>query len=273
MKDMAAHDSVVPPQPRSYPGFNWLGFRTLYMKEVRRFWKVAMQTVIAPVLTSLLYMLIFTVATAGARQPIHGIPFRDFIAPGLVMMAILNNAFANSSSSILQSKMMALTSDYLTPPLSPVEQAAAFILGAVTRGLIVGVVTVLAVAPFADMRIQHAWAVIFFSLAASLIMAEIGVLGGLWSEKWDHLATVTNFVVMPLTFLSGTFYLVDRLPEPFRTGSQFNPFFYLIDGFRYGFLGEADGSIAVGTAYAGVLAVLLGVWCWALFKTGYRLKT
>lgn len=273
MKDMAASDSVVPPQPRAYGGVNWLGFRTLYIKEVRRFWKVAMQTVAAPVLTSLLYMLIFTVATAGARQPIHGIAFRDFIAPGLVMMAILSNAFANSSSSILQAKMMALTSDFLTPPLSPIEQTAGFVLGAVTRGLIVGLVTALAVSPFADMRIVHPWAVIYFAVAASLIMAEIGVLGGLWSEKWDHLATVTNFVIMPLTFLSGTFYLIDRLPEPFRTGSQFNPFFYLIDGFRYGFIGQPDGSIGIGVTATGALVVALGVWCWALFKTGYRLKT
>jgi len=268
-----ASEQVVPPQPRDYGDFNFEGFKTLYLKEIKRFWKVAMQTIAAPVITSLLYMLIFAVATSGARQPMEGVSFREFIAPGLVMMAILNNAFANSSSSLLQSKMMGLTSDFMTPPLSPLEQTAAFVLGAATRGVVVGLTTALAVWPFAHYHLTHLWAVAFFGVGASLLMSLVGVLGGLWSEKWDHLATVTNFVVMPLTFLSGTFYLTERLPEPFRSGSHFNPMFYLIDGFRYGFIGQADGSVAIGVALTAVLTVVLTVWSWRLFKTGYRLKT
>ncbi|HEX8232981.1 MAG TPA: ABC transporter permease [Caulobacteraceae bacterium] len=273
MRDVAAVEEIRPPEPRAYGDFNWEGFKTLYLKEVRRFWKVAMQTVAAPVMSSLLFMLIFSVAASGARQPLHGVAFTTFIAPGLVMMAVLNNAFANSSSSILQSKMMGLTSDFLTPPLSPLEQTLAFVLGAATRGVLVGLVTWAAVSPFARMGVDHLWAVIFYGAGASVLMAQLGVLGGLWSEKWDHLATVQNFVVMPLTFLSGTFYLVDRLPEPFRSVSHFNPMFYLIDGFRYGFIGQADGPIPVGVTLTAALIGGMGFWSWRLFKTGYRLKT
>jgi ABC-2 type transport system permease protein len=265
--------AVTPPLPRTYAGANWLGFYTLYMKEVRRFAKIPMQTLLAPVMSSLLYVLVFAVATAGARPPVHGVPFTEFVAPGLVMMTILNNAFANSSSSILQAKMMGLSADFLTPPLSPIEQSAAFVLGAATRGIVVGIVTLLTVWPFAHSRFVHPWAAVWFMLAASLIMAELGVLAGLWSEKWDHMAMVQNFVVMPLTFLSGTFYMADRLPPPFKTISHFNPFFYLIDGFRYGFIGISDGNLAVGAAAAGALSVGLMVWCWWLFRKGFRLKT
>ena len=272
MRDMAA-EHIVPPLPRHYAGVNWLGFYTLYLKEVRRFTKIPMQTVLAPLMTSLLYMLVFGVATKGARPPVHGVPFTEFVAPGLVMMTILNNAFANSSSSILQAKMMGLSSDFLTPPLNAVEQSAAFVLGAATRGVVVGVVTLLAVWPFAHSHIAHPWAAAWFMLAASMIMAELGVLAGLWAEKWDHMAMIQNFVVMPMTFLSGTFYMVDRLPAPARIASHVNPMFYLIDGFRYGFIDISDGNLMVGTVSSVALVFALMGWCWWMFWTGYRLKT
>jgi ABC-2 type transport system permease protein len=265
--------AVRPPEPRRYHGVNWVGLRTLYLREVRRFWKVGTQTVAAPVVTTLLYMLIFVVAMQGAAPPVHGVPFSRFVAPGLVMMAILNNAFANASSSLIQAKLMGTAPDFLTPPLSPFEQAAGFALGAATRGVLVGVVTAVAVFFFAEARISHLWAVIYFGLAASFMMGFVGVIAGLWSEKFDHLAAVTNFVIVPMTFLSGTFYLVERLPEPFRTLSHYNPFFYLIDGFRYGFIGQADGSIAVGVVTSGLLTLVLGGVCWLLFRRGWRLKT
>ena len=272
MKDMAAAP-VTPPLPRQYAGVNWLGFWTLYQKEVRRFTKIPMQTVLAPLMMSLLYMLVFSVATNGARPPVHGVVFTEFIAPGLVMMNVLNNAFANSSSSILQAKMMGLSADFLTPPLTALEQSAAFLLGAASRGLVVGLVTLATVWPFAHSHIAHLWAAIFYMFSASMIMAALGVLAGLWAEKFDQMAMVQNFVVMPLTFLSGTFYTVDRLPEPFKSISHFNPFFYLIDGFRYGFIGVSDGNILVGTLSSLVISVGLLVWCWWLFWKGYRLKT
>ncbi len=272
MRDMAA-PGVTPPLPRQYAGVNWLGFWTLYEKEVRRFAKIPMQTVLAPLMMSLLYMLVFGVATKGARPPVHGILYTEFVAPGLVMMNVLNNAFANSSSSILQSKMMGLSSDFLTPPLSSIEQSMAFILGSASRGIVVGLVTLATVWWFAGSHLAHPWAAVWFMVSASVIMGELGVLAGLWSQKWDEMAMVQNFVVMPLTFLSGTFYTVDRLPEPFRTASHFNPFFYLIDGFRYGFIGITDGNLAAGVISSAFLSVALGVWSWWLFWKGYRLKT
>ncbi|CAN7459889.1 ABC transporter permease [Phenylobacterium sp. LjRoot219] len=272
MKDMAAAESVLPPTPREYPGFNIEGFRTLYLREIRRFLKVGTQTLAAPVVTALLYMMVFVVAAQGGR-PIHGLAYGAFVAPGLIMMQVLNNAFANSSSSLLQSKMNGLMGDFLTPPLSPLEQAAAFALGAATRGLMVGAVTWLAVLPFARLGLAHPWAIVYFGVGAALILGFLGIMAGLWSEKFDHMAAVTNFVVMPMTFLSGTFYLVERLPEPFRTFSHFNPFFYLIDGFRYGFIGHAEGSLAVGAAMTAVLTVALGAVSYWMFRTGYKIKT
>ena len=259
--------------PRAYGGVNWIGLQTLYLKEVRRFWKVGMQTVAAPVVTTLLYMLVFVVAAKGTRPGLGGVDFGTFVGPGLIMMAVLNNAFANASSSLIQAKIMGTAPDFLTPPLSPFELAAGFGLGAATRGVLVGAVTAAAVWPFSRYHVEHAWAVVYFGLGASLVMGLIGVLAGLWSEKFDQLAAVTNFIVMPMTFLSGTFYSVTRLPEPFATASRFNPFFYLIDGFRYGFLGHADGNVGVGAALTAVLAVGLAGAAWLVFARGWRLKT
>jgi ABC-2 type transport system permease protein len=266
---------VAPPAPRDFSGFNGLGFWTLYLKEVRRFWKVGTQTVLAPVVTTLLYMLVFVVAVGGDRQAAPGITFGQFVAPGLIMMTILNNAFANSSSSILQAKMFGLTSDFLTPPLSPLEQVLAFSLGAVTRGLVVGAVTAITVfvLPGHALVFNHVWAAVYFAFSASLLLGLLGIVAGLAAEKFDHIAGATNFVIMPMTFLSGTFYLIDRLPEPFRTISHFNPFFYLIDGFRYGFIGHADSNITIGAVTAAILNIVLFAVCLNMFRTGWRLKS
>jgi ABC-2 type transport system permease protein len=265
--------AVTPPAPRDYHGVNWTGVTTLYLKEVRRFWKVGMQTLAAPVLSSLLYLLIFAVAMKGLRPAVNGVPFAIFIGPGLIMMAILNSAFANSSSSLMQAKMMGLTQDFITPPLSPTEQVAAFALGAATRGLLVGVVTAISVLIFVRYNVAHWWAVIYFGVGASLMMGLIGMLAGLWAEKFDHLAAVTTFIVAPLSMLSGTFYLVDRLPEPFRSFSHYNPFFYTIAGFRYGFIGQSDGSVGVGVGVVALVTLAMSALCWLLFQTGYRLKS
>ena len=261
------------PQPRRYDGINWVGLRTLYLKEVRRFWKVGAQTVAAPVVTTLLYMMVFVVALKGARPPLHGTPFAEFVAPGLIMMAILQNAFANASSSLIQAKIMGTATDFLTPPLSPLELTVGFTLGAATRGVAVGLVTALCVLPFAKLGVANVALIVWFGLIASLLMGMTGVLAGLWSEKFDHLSAVQNFVVMPMTFLSGTFYLVDSLPEPFASISKFNPFFYLIDGFRAGFIGHAEGSLMVGVVMSAVLTVVMGAACWLVFRSGWRLKS
>ena len=261
------------PQPRRYDGINWVGLRTLYLKEVRRFWKVGAQTVAAPVVTTLLYMMVFVVALKGARPPLHGTPFAEFVAPGLIMMAMLNNAFANASSSLIQAKIMGTATDFLTPPLSPLELTIGFSLGAATRGLAVGLVTALCVLPFAKLGVANIALIVWFAVIACLMMGVLGVFAGLWSEKFDHLAAVQNFVVMPMTFLSGTFYLVDNLPEPFRSISLFNPFFYLIDGFRYGFIGHAESNLTVGVIGSAVLMVAMGTICWLVFRSGWRLKS
>jgi ABC-2 type transport system permease protein len=273
MKDDQLAIRAIPPAPRDYHGVNWAGFATLYMREVRRFMKVGTQTLAAPVVTALLYMMVFVVAAQGARPPVHGIAFGSFVAPGLIMMSILNNAFANSSSSLLQAKFNGLLTDFLTPPLTPLEHVAAFSLGAATRGVLVGIVTWLAVLPFVHVPVAHPWAMLYYAAGAAICLGFLGIMAGLWAEKFDHMAAVTNFIVMPMTFLSGTFYLVDRLPEPFRTASRFNPFFYLIDGFRYGFIGVAEGSILAGAVMTAGLAFALGFVCMWMFETGYKLKT
>jgi len=271
MKDTVDAHAGAPPSPREYRGFNWEGFKTLYLREVRRFLKVGAQTLAAPVVTALLYMMVFVVARGTAQ--VHGAPYGAFVAPGLIMMQIMNNAFANSSSSLLQAKVNGLMGDFLTPPLTPFEQVAAFGLGAATRGLLVGAVTWLAVLPFARLGVSHLWPIAYFGVGEALVLGFLGVMAGLWAEKFDHMAAVTNFVVMPMTFLSGTFYLVERLPEPFRSFSRVNPFFYLIDGFRYGYLGHAEGSLAIGALMTAALCLALGAICYAMFKTGYKIKT
>jgi ABC-2 type transport system permease protein len=272
MRDMPLAQLALPPVPRTYRGVNWDGLRALYIKEVRRFWKVGMQTLAAPIVTALLYMMVFVVAVGGNRR-VEGVPFGAFIAPGLIMMQILGNAFSNSSSSLLQAKMNGLIGDYLTPPLSPGELVAGFALGAMTRGIAVGAVAALAVYPFSHFGFAQPWAIAYFSVGASLIMGLLGCIAAIWSEKFDHIAAVTNFIVMPMTFLSGTFYLVKNLPAPFNTISQFNPFFYLIAGFRYGFNGHMDGSLGVGVALTAALVVMLWAITWRMFATGYKLKT
>jgi len=272
MKDMSLDEAVLPPPARDYPGVNWEGLKTLYVREVRRFIKVGMQTLAAPVVTALLYMLVFVVAVGGGRR-IDGIAFGTFVAPGLVMMQILSNAFANSSSSLLQAKFNGLMGDFITPPLSPFEHLIGFGAGAATRGLFVGAISLLAVLPFARLPVAEPWAVVYFGVGAAMIMGFIGIMAGLWAEKFDHMAAVTNFVIMPMTFLSGTFYPIARLPEPFRSFSSFNPFFYLIDGFRYGFIGQAESSIAIGAAMTAALVLGLGAGCFWMFRTGYKIKT
>ncbi len=272
MRDLPIVEAAFPPQPRVYDGVNWEGLKTLYLREVRRFMKVGMQTLAAPVVTALLYMLVFVVAVGGGRE-VHGLAYGSFVAPGLVMMQILSNAFQNSSSSLLQAKFNGLMGDFITPPLTPGEHVIGFGGGAATRGIVVGAISLIAILPFARLPVAQPWAIVYFGLNAALIMGFIGIMAGLWAEKFDHMAAVTNFVIMPMTFLSGTFYLVENLPEPFRTASHWNPFFYLIDGFRYGFIGKAESNLAIGAALTAALVLATGWVCLWMFRTGYKIKT
>ncbi|MFQ5466629.1 MAG: ABC transporter permease [Kiloniellaceae bacterium] len=261
-----------PPAPRAIGAVNWRGLWTLYVKEVRRFTNVFTQTLVAPMVTTLLFLAIFALALGGAGRQVGGVAYVQFLAPGLIVMAIVQNAFANTSSSILISKLQGNIVDVLMPPLSPGELALGLAGGGVTRGLMVGLAVGLAMWLFVPLRVQHPLALVYFAVNASVMLALLGIIGGIWAEKFDHIAAVTNFVVTPLSFLSGTFYSIERLPEAWQIAAHFDPFFYLIDGVRYGFIGHADGLLGVGAG--AVLAVNVALW-WVthrMFATGYRLK-
>jgi ABC-2 type transport system permease protein len=263
----------VPPEPRPFGAVNWLGLWTLYVKEVRRFSKVATQTVIAPVVTTLLFLAIFALALGGGSRQVGGVPFTQFLAPGLVMMAMVQNAFANTSSSIMISKIQGNIVDMLMPPLSPGELTLAFAAGGVTRGLAVGLAVALAMAVFVPVEIHHFGFVLFHGVAASLMLSLIGVLAGIWAEKFDHMAAITNFVITPFAFLSGTFYSVERLPEFWRMAAHLNPFFYMIDGFRYGFFGLSDASPWLSLAIVTAFALALTALTLTLLSRGWKLRS
>ena len=256
---------------------NWGGLRTLYIKEVRRFFKVQLQTVWAPAITTLLFLVIFTVATGG-KQPVHvggiDVPFADFIAPGLIVMSMLQNAFANASFSLLVGKIQGTIVDYLMPPLSTAELLAAMVGGAVTRAICVGAAVTLAMAlwPGVHLHAAHPFAILWFGILGSVFLALIGVLTSIWAEKFDHAAAVQNFVIAPLTLLSGTFYSVDKLAPAFRAFSHANPFFYIISGFRYGFLGTADSPVLLGGAVILVIDAVLALLCYWLLRSGWKIK-
>lgn len=252
---------------------NLIGLWTLYLKEVRRFMKVPAQTVAAPVITSLMFLAIFSLALGRAGRIIGDVPFLEFMAPGLVMMAVIQNAFANTSSSILIGKIQGNIVDVLMPPLRPSELLFSVVAGGVTRGLLVALVVALAMAPVVDMWPHDPFLILFHALAGSLMLALLGLLTGLWAEKFDQMATITNFVVTPLSFLSGTFYSIAQLPPVFQAIAHVNPFFYLIDGIRFGFTGQSDGGVLLGAVV--VAAVNLGLWLLAnhLIARGYRLKS
>ncbi|MCP5431765.1 MAG: ABC transporter permease [Alphaproteobacteria bacterium] len=273
--DLAAAPARPFPKAgeRRFGRVNTLGVWTLYRKEVQRFTKISVQTILAPMLNAVLFLAIFKLALGGTRNPVHGVAFADFLAPGLVMAAILQNAFANSSSSLLGAKVQGNYVDFLMPPLSPLELSFCFVMGGATRGIVVALAAGLAMVPFTQFHITHLWAVLFFAAAGSTLLSVIGVIAGIWAEKFDHMATVQNFIILPLSLLSGTFYSVDQaLTGAWRAASHLNPFFYLIDGFRYGFIGAADSDLGVGVAVAlGLIAALWWI-AYRLLKSGYRLK-
>ena len=263
--------------PRDYGAVNWLGLWTLYMREVGRFFKVATQTIFAPVVSTLLFMIVFKLAYP-QRPPFVwdgvSVDFNDFIAPGLVMMAILNNAFQNTSSSLAIAKVQGSQVDFLMPPLSPLELTIGFVAGAATRGVVVSLLTALVihVLGLADLSVMNIWPVLWFGIMAAITLGAVGAMGGIWADKFDHLAAVSQFIILPLTFLSGTFYRIEALSPFFERLSHFNPIFYLIDGFRSGFIGATDSNIAIGMAVTGGVAFATSLGVWIMFRTGYKLK-
>ena len=255
-------------------GVNWGGLKTLYIKEVRRFFKVQMQTVWAPAVTTLLYLIIFTVALGREGKSVMGVPFADFLAPGLIVMAMLQNSFANSSFSLLVGKMQGTIVDYLMPPLSVGELIAGLVGAAVTRAILVGLAVwlIMAAWPGVDVAPKAPLSIIFFGLAGSLMLAFLGLITSIWADKFDHAAAVSNFVVAPLSLLSGTFYSVDALSPAFQAVSHANPFFYVISGVRHGFLAEADSPLMVGAGVLILVNAALFLACLALLRKGWKIK-
>jgi len=248
------------------------GFPTLLYKEVLRFWKVSTQTIGAPVLTAALFLLIFSHVMEGRVRMYDAVPYASFLVPGLVMMSVLQNAFANSSSSLIQSKITGNIIFVLLPPFAYWEFFAAYVLAAVVRGMVVGTAVLLVTLPFVEIAFRHPLWIVAFSFAGSAVLGALGMVAGIWAEKIDQVAAFQNFLIMPLTFLSGVFYSIHSLPAFWQGLSHFNPFFYMIDGFRYGFFGVSDvnpvGSLAVVT---GFLALVSGLTL-AFLKHGYKLR-
>ena len=274
-QDRDAHPVVqLPDGERHIRNVNWIGLQTLYMKEVRRFFKVQLQTVWAPAITTLLYLIIFTVALGKVKPTVLGVSFADFIAPGLIIMGMMQNAFANSSFSLLVGKVQGTIVDYLMPPLSNAEVLAGLVGASVTRAFLVGATIWLAMAiwPGVNVTPAHFWAVLWFGLMGSTMLALIGVLTSIWAEKFDHAAAVSNFVVAPAALLSGTFYSVDKLSPTFQAISHANPFFYAISGFRYGFIGSADSPVVLGALLLLALNTMLGLICYFLLRSGWKLR-
>jgi ABC-2 type transport system permease protein len=262
------------PGKPSLEGVNWGGLKTLYIKEVRRFFKVQMQTVWAPAITTLLYLAIFTVALGRGGRTVMGVDFATFLAPGLIVMAMLQNAFANASFSLLVGKMQGNIVDYLMPPLSTGELIAGLVGAAVTRAFFVGfaVWLVMLLWPGVSVHVGHPFYAFWFGLMGALLLSFMGLLTSLWADKFDHAAAVTNFVVTPLSLLSGTFYSVHQLSPTFQAISHANPFFYIISGFRYGFLETADSPILIGALSLLVLNIALWATCYVLLKSGWKIK-
>ncbi len=260
-------------QPRKIIGMNVVGLQTLIKKEVGRFINVYTQTIIAPVVTTLLFYAVFALAFGGVARTIGDIPYLVFLAPGLVMMTMVQNAFANTSSSMVIAKVQGNIVDILMPPLSPTELYAGFVIGGICRGLFVGAVVIIVVSAFVGLSIHSIPHIIAFAILGNMMLASIGLAAGVWSQKFDHIAAVTNFLVTPLTFLSGTFYSINQLPEIWHDLALYNPFFYMIDGFRYGFIGHADGNVWIGLVTLVIANILLSALTLWMLRTGYKIKT
>lgn len=270
---MSAGARLPPPvRERRFGHVNWLGLWSLIHREVLRFAKLWIQTLIAPIVTAGLFVTVFAFAFSSRHPDVGEVSFLAFLAPGMVMMAVIQNAFQNTSTSILHAKIMGNIFDTLVVPLSPGELNLGYSLGGVARGMVVALGASLVLFPAIGTGVAHPVWAIYFALAASCLMASVGIIAGMWARKFDHMSTVTNFVIVPLSFLSGTFYSIRSLPPVWDEVSRFNPLFYLIDGFRYGVIGVSDADPVLSAVVTSVATVLLWALCWHLFRIGYRLK-
>jgi ABC-2 type transport system permease protein len=253
---------------------NWVGIWTLVQKEVGRFLNVYLQTIVAPVVTTFLFYVIFTLAFGGgAGRGIAGVPYMEFLVPGLIMMNMAQSAFANTSSSLVIGKVQGNIIDVLMPPFAPWELLSGYVIGGVARGMVIGLVATTILIPFVGMSVTSVIPLIVFGILGTAMLALLGIVGGIWSEKFDHIAAVTNFVVMPLTFLSGTFYSIDRLSPLWQDIAHANPFFFMIDGFRSGFIGVSDMSLYLGAIVLMLVNVVLWLTALTMLRTGYKIKS
>ena len=252
---------------------NWIGTWTLYKKEVLRFLVVWIQTIFSPLISSLLFLLVLSLAIGSDKSDVLGVPFISFLAPGLIAMSIIQQSFSHSSSSFMIGKIQGNIVDILYAPLSSGEVITAITLAAVTRSVMIAFISIIIFYFIIDFEIKNYLTLVIFTFLSSFTLGALGIIAGLWAEKFDHMATVTNFVIIPLSFLSGTFYTIDRLPVFLQSISKANPFFYMIDGFRYSFLETSDGSLSVGLIYLSILSITMWFSAYLLYKRGYKIKS
>jgi ABC-2 type transport system permease protein len=258
---------------RRFGLINWVGAWTLYQKETLRFLIVWVQTIFSPLISSLLFLLVLSLAIGTGRGEMLGVSFITFLAPGLIAMQVIQQSFSHSSSSFMIGKIQGNIVDVLYAPLSAAEVTIAVSLAATTRSFMIAVVSILIFYLIIDIQIKHFFMLILYTFLSSFILGNIGTITGLWAEKFDHMASATNFVIVPLSFLSGTFYTIDKLPDFLQTISKANPFFYMIDGFRYCFIGTSDGSVSIGIVYLTILSLLSWLTAYYLYKKGYKIKS
>ena len=252
---------------------NWIGFRSLWLKECNRVMAVWQQTLLSPLVSSLLFLSVLSLALGNNRGDVLGYSFISFLAPGLIAMSILTQSFSHSVSSLMIGKIQGNIVDMLYAPLSAFEVSMAIILAALTRSFLIAIISIGVFSLIVEIPINNFLYIFIFGFLSAFILGSLGFITGLWAEKFDHTATVTNFVITPLSFLSGVFYSIDKLPQFFQTISHLNPFFYMIDGFRYGFLGRSDGSISIGLIYLLILSILMWYVAFFLYKKGYKIKS
>ena len=253
-------------------GINWVGIYSLYLKETLRFLTVFGQTIIGPVVTAILFLLVISLAIGDERSNVLGVPFIQFLAPGLIAMQVIQQSFSHSSSSLLMGKVMGNIVDLIGAPLSASEVSLTIILASVTRAIIISVISIIIFSLVIEIEIKNYLIFILYLFLTSFIMGGVGFIAGLWAEKFDNMATVTNFIIVPLSFLSGTFYSINRLPEYLNKLSYYNPFFHMIDGFRYAFIENLDGSLNFGIIYLSILSFVIWFIAYLLYKKGYKIK-
>ena len=258
---------------RKFNFINWIGFKSLWLKECNRFIAVWQQTLLSPLVSSLLFLSVLSLALGNDRGEVLGHSFVSFLAPGLIAMSILTQSFSHSVSSLMIGKIQGNIVDMLYAPLSALEVSMAIILAALTRSFLIAFISIIVFSLIVELPINNIFYIFLFGFLSAFILGSLGFIAGLWAEKFDHTATVTNFIITPLSFLSGVFYSIDRLPKIFQSISHINPFFYMIDGFRFGFLGTADGSISYGIAYLTILSFVMWFIAFYLYKKGYKIKT